>query len=189
MCCLHRFNKMSKVQFNKIRDVKTPYRANEHDAGTDFFVPNYNLNFLESLLMKNNNNNLHYEIKLDDNNDTQLYITIPPAEQIMIPSGIRVWIHDKSTFLQATNKSGVASKFHLDVMANTVDADYQGEVHINLCNNGNAPVTVQTGQKLVQFIQQYYIPTEWEQISTEEYNSIEESDRGDGMAGSTGILK
>jgi dUTPase len=42
----------------------------------------------------------------------------------MIPSGIKVWIHDKHTFLQATNKSGVASKLRLDVMANTVDADY-----------------------------------------------------------------
>jgi dUTPase len=50
----------------------------------------------------------------------------------MIPSGVKVWIMDKHTYLQATNKSGVASKFHLDVMANTIDADYQGEIHINL---------------------------------------------------------
>lgn len=180
---------MSKVDFNIIRDVKKPYRANKHDAGTDFFVPEYNLGFLEILIKKNNDNNLHYEIKVDEKENTQLYITIPPAEQIMIPSGIRVWIHDKNTYLQATNKSGVASKFHLDVMANTIDADYQGEVHINLCNNGNTPVTIQTGQKLVQFIHQYYIDTEWNQISTDDYNNIEESDRGDGMAGSTGILE
>ena len=42
-------------------------------------------------------------------------------------------------------------------MANTIDADYQGEVHINLCNNGNTDITVQTGQKLVQFIHQIYL--------------------------------
>jgi dUTP pyrophosphatase len=97
-------------------------------------------------LIKNNNNNLHYVIDKDNN---KMSITIPAGEQIMIPSGIKVWIHDKHTYLQATNKSGVASKLRLDVMANTVDADYQGEVHINLQNNGNEPVTIETGQKMV----------------------------------------
>lgn len=181
-------NQISKVQYTLVRDVKRPNRANKHDAGTDFFVPEYCTEFLELLIKKNNDNKLYYQIKTDDNGKLQLYITIPPAEQVMIPSGVKVWIMDKYTFLQATNKSGVASKYHLDVMANTVDADYQGEMHINLCNNGNVPVTIQTGQKLVQFIQQYYIPTEWEQISNEDYNKIGVSDRGDGMAGSTGIF-
>ena len=123
------------------------------------------------------------------NTDEQdLYITIPPGEQIMIPSGVKVWINDKQTYLQATNKSGVASKYHLDVMANTIDADYQGEVHINLCNNGNVDVIVKTGQKLVQFIHQIYLDTDWEEMSETEYNNIGKSDRGDGMAGSTGIF-
>ncbi len=173
-----------KVDFTKCRDVKTPNRANTHDAGTDFFVPNYNQQFLEDLIKKNNNNKLYYQL----NDDNTLSITIPSGEQVMIPSGIRVWIHDKNTYLQATNKSGVASKYHLDVMANTIDADYQGEVHINLCNNGNTDITIISGQKLVQFIHQIYIPTEWNEIPLIEYNNIEQSDRGDGMAGSTGIL-
>jgi len=84
------------------------------------------------LIKKNTGNKIFYKIENDD-----LFITIPAGEQVMIPSGIKVWINDKRTYLQATNKSGVASKYHLDVMANTIDADYQGEVHINLCNNGN----------------------------------------------------
>ena len=29
------------IEFTRIRDVKAPSRANSHDAGTDFFVPNY----------------------------------------------------------------------------------------------------------------------------------------------------
>lgn len=173
-----------KVDFTKCRDVKTPNRANAHDAGTDFFVPNYTQQFLEDLIKKNNSNKLYYQL----NDDNTLNITIPPGEQVMIPSGIHVWIHDKNTYLQATNKSGVASKYHLDVMANTIDADYQGEVHINLSNNGNTDITIISGQKLVQFIHQIYIPTEWNEISLNQYNNIEQSDRGTGMAGSTGIL-
>lgn len=184
---------MSKVYFTKVRDVKTPNRANQHDAGTDFFVPFYNQQFLEDLIKKNNQNKIFYTLKEDeskkedDSNKFTLYITIPAGEQIMIPSGIKVWITDKKTYLQATNKSGVASKYHLDVMANTIDADYQGEAHINLCNNGNTDIIIFTGQKLVQFIHQYYINTDWEFISESEYNKIETSDRGAGMAGSTGI--
>ena len=186
--CIHNIEDNNTVQFNLVRNVKAPRRANKHDAGTDFFVPEYSTEFLELLITKNNDNKLFYQIKKDNDGNTQLYVTIPPAEQIMIPSGVRVWILNKNTFLQATNKSGVASKYHLDVMANTVDADYQGEMHINLCNNGNVPVTIQTGQKLVQFIHQYYIPTDWQEISTDEYNSIGVSDRGTGMAGSTGTF-
>ena len=174
-----------KVEFTKVREVKTPNRANQHDAGTDFFVPEYSQEFLEILLIKNNNNNLHYVIDKDNN---KMSITIPAGEQIMIPSGIKVWIHDKHTYLQATNKSGVASKLRLDVMANTVDADYQGEVHINLQNNGNEPVTIEKEKKMVQFIHQIYIDTDWAEISVDEYNSIKTSDRGDGMAGSTGTF-
>ena len=68
------------------------------------------------------------------------------------------------------------------------DADYQGEVHINLCNNGNTDITVQTGQKLVQFIHQIYLDTDWVEMDEKEYDEIEASDRGDGMAGSTGTF-
>ena len=171
------------VQFTKCRNVKTPNRANKHDAGTDFFVPFYDQQFLEDLIIKNKGNKVFYELE-----DGDLNIIIPPGEQIMIPSGIKVWILDKRTYLQATNKSGVASKLHLDVMANTVDADYQGEVHINLSNNGNTDITIKTGQKLVQFIHQIYLDTEWEEIPLKNYNNISVSDRGDGMAGSTGTF-
>lgn len=135
------------------------------------------------MVKKNTGNKIFYKIENDD-----LFITIPSGEQVMIPSGIKVWINDKRTYLQATNKSGVASTYHLDVMANTIDADYQGEVHINLCNNGNTDITVQTGQKLVQFIHQIYLDTDWVEMDEKEYDEIEVSDRGDGMAGSTGTF-
>ena len=170
------------VQFTKCRNVKTPNRANYHDAGTDFFVPYYDQQFLEDLIIKNKGNKIFYNLE-----DGELYITIPAGEQVMIPSGIKVWIFDKRTYLQATNKSGVASKFHLDVMANTVDADYQGEVHINVHNVSDKSQVIEFGQKLVQAIHKEYRDTEWEEISNEEYDNIEPSKRGAGGFGSTGI--
>ena len=146
-----------KIQFTKIRDVKSPNRANLNDAGMDFYIPNYSEEFSNDLKAKNKANNLQY-------------------------------ILDKNTYLEANNKSGIASKYHLVVGASVVDADYQGEVHINLCNNGNTDITIKCGQKLVQFIHQIYLDTDWSEISTTEYNKIDPSDRGAGMAGSTGIF-
>lgn len=177
-----------KVEYTKIRQVKDPNRAHSTDAGTDFFIPEMSPEFVEVLKEKNKNNKLTYDVqyKLTNPPIYDCVIGIPPGEQIMIPSGIKVWIHDKQTYLQATNKSGVASQYHLDVMANTIDANYQGEVHINLCNNGNTTIFLQGGQKIVQFIHKQYIDTEWSEITNDEYNAIGVSDRGEGGFNSTG---
>ena len=68
-----------------------------------------------------------------------------------------------------------------------VDADYQGEVHLNMLNVGNADVELEGGMKIVQFIHKYYIDTDWEEIGVDEYNNLEKSDRGSGGFGSSGI--
>ena len=94
---------------------------------------------------------------------------------------------DKNTYLEANNKSGIASKYHLVVGASVVDADYQGEVHLNLINTGNTDVEVFSGMKIVQFIHKYYIHTDLEEISIDEYNSLKASDRGSGGFSSSGI--
>jgi dUTP pyrophosphatase len=175
-----------RIQFTKIRDVKSPCRANKHDAGTDFFIPEYTQSFFEDLLTKNRNNNLSYNDRFDEDGNKYLEITLAPHAQINIPSGIKVNIFDKNTYLDANNKSGVATKYRLVVGAKVVDADYQGEIHLNMINTSNEFVIIRTGQKIVQFIHKEYIDTDWMEITNDEYNSIETSDRGAGGFGSTG---
>ena len=70
----------TKVQFTRTRNVKMPNRANKHDAGTDFFVPYYNQEFLVDLIKKNTGNKIFYKIENDD-----LFITIPAGEKVMLP--------------------------------------------------------------------------------------------------------
>lgn len=179
----------TKIQFTKIRNVKSPARANSHDAGTDFFIPEYSEEFLKDLKAKNGLNKLEYILDGEDgdNSNYTLRIGIPAGEQVNIPSGIKVNILDKNTYLEANNKSGIASKYHLVVGASVVDADYQGEVHLNLLNVGNYRIELTSGMKIVQFIHKYYINTDWEEISTDEYNNLEVSDRGAGGFGSSGV--
>lgn len=178
-----------KIQFTKIRDVKSPNRANLNDAGMDFYIPNYSEEFLNDLKTKNIANKLQYILDGEDgeNSNYTLRIIIPAGEQINIPSGIKVNILDKNTYLEANNKSGIASKYHLVVGASVVDADYQGEVHLNLINTGNTDIEVFSGMKIVQFIHKYYIHTDLEEISVNEYNNLKVSDRGNGAFSSSGI--
>ena len=169
----------NKIRFTKIRDVKSPSR-NYGDAGSDFYVPEYNEEFIKDLLEKNKNNN----IEIDKENKT---ITIGSCSQILIPSGIKVDIIDKTTYLDFENKSGIATKKELLIGAQVIDSIYQGEVHINVHNVSNKPQTIEFGQKLAQAIHKEYRDTQWEEISNDEYDQIPESTRGAGGFGSTGV--
>ena len=138
------------------------------------------------MLEKNKNNKITYQPIIDEQGDEVLEMTLAPNAQINIPSGIKVNIFDKNTYLDANNKSGVATKYRLIVGAKVVDADYQGEVHLNLINTSDEYVSIRTGQKIVQFIHKEFINTEWEEITTDEYNSLDATDRGTGGFASTG---
>ena len=110
------------MKISKIRDVKTPTRANPTDAGIDFFVPN-----------------------------DQKPVVLNPGDSAFIPSGIKVNCPEAYALI-AFNKSGIAVKKSLHVGACVVDNGYQGEVHINLTNVGDCEQTIQPGDKIVQFV-------------------------------------
>lgn len=170
--------KNNKIRFTKIRDVKSPTR-NPGDAGNDFYVPEYSEEFAQVLKEKNKNN---YIKILDDHS-----IQIGPHSQIIVPSGIKVDIVDKMTYLDFENKSGIATKNELLIGAQVIDSIYQGEVHINVHNVSDKYQTISFGQKLAQAIHKEYRDTSWEEISNEEYDNIETSIRGEGGFGSTGV--
>ena len=146
---------MEELKFSKIRKVKSPLRANPTDAGIDFFIPE------------------DFGPKL-----------IHPSECVLIPSGIKANV-PKGHALIAFNKSGVASKKCLDKMAEVVDETYQGEIHINIINNGSNVQELNPGDKIIQFILipvSYAVPTECKLEDLYE----EKSSRGEGGFGSTG---
>lgn len=173
-----------RIQFTKIRDVKSPQRANTNDAGIDFFIPYYSEQFYDDLVKKNPG--VLFEMGIDEAESEIINIAVPPFGQVNIPSGIKVNIFDKNTYLDANNKSGVATKYKLDVGANVVDADYRGEIHLHFFNTSDSPVVIRSGQKIVQFIHKEYIKSDLIEISNDEYDSLEQTDRGEGGFASTG---
>ena len=147
------------IKIAKTRDVKTPVRANPFDAGMDFFIPN------------------------DYSGPTLLM----HGQSVLIPSGIKVEV-PVGRALVFENKSGVASKKKLDIMASVIDHAYAGEVHINLINNGMETIELHAGDKIAQAVM-YVIdcPVVMEVPEDELYQSIHvASARGEGGFGSTG---
>lgn len=175
---------MSKIVFTKVRNVKSPQQAYSYPAGTDLFVPFYSSSFRDDLVAKNPNSN-DYSLSISPNLDS-MTITVMPHGRINIPSGIKVDIEDKNTCLLVANKSGVASKKGLNHLAELIDADYHGEIHINMYNTGSDPVTITTGEKITQLMNLPIMYPVWQEMSEDEFSSnVSITSRGENGFGSS----
>jgi len=130
------------MKIQKIRNVKTPNRGTTKSAGIDFFIPKFDKDFIEILLDKNP--------KLFINLNEKTF-ELSSGERVLIPSGIKVDIPNNYVLI-AFNKSGISSKYGLDVLACVIDEDYTGEIHINLVNTSNYTITICEEQKIIQFL-------------------------------------
>lgn len=151
---------MKPLLFTKLRNVKSPNRANPGDAGIDFYIP-IDLTANELLQVGKSTdrpgvNQILYSNGLIDfyEKNDELYVSLHPMSRILIPSGIRVLIDPKESMLMAANKSGVATKDGLLYTAEIVDSPYTGEVHIGIFNatNTKKDLNLAAGKKIMQFI-------------------------------------
>jgi len=206
---------MSSLELLKIRNVKSPNRGTSHSAGIDFYMPEFDEDFLMEMFMKNKKvfyfmalNSLSIKdfetfvesVSLDITKDvligikllckqdnTEFYFELPALKDFLIPSGI------KTKFLNgvfiAFNKGGVATKQKLTVGACVDDEDFMGELFIHVVNSSDEPQRITLGNKLVQFLYMpinYDIPVIKENITSEEFY-VKVTDRGEGCLGSTSI--
>ena len=64
----------------------------------------------------------------------------------------------------------------------TIDADYRGEIGVILVNLSNKDFTIENGERVAQLIIAKHERAEWEEVET-----INETSRGAGGFGSTGV--
>lgn len=189
------------IQFIKTRDVKSPIRNAEENAGIDFYIPENNDDFIHDLAVKNPDvalvKNVALEpvtemLKITDANRSFVdeatgKIYVAPRKDILIPSGIKSKFPN-SLALVANNKSGIATKKKLVFGASVIDASYQGEWHLHLINTSDNYQEISCGTKVIQFIPHLISTDELEvlDLSPEEFYT-EKTSRGDGGFGSTGL--
>lgn len=110
-------------------------------------------------------------------------LVIKPGETHLIPTGIAIHIADPSMAATILPRSGLGHK-HGIVLGNLVgliDSDYQGQLFISCWNRGNTEFTIEMGDRIAQLV---VIPVI--QVSLNQVESFDESDRGAGGFGHSG---
>lgn len=106
-----------------------------------------------------------------------------PGERLLVPTGLILEI-PPGWEGQVRPRSGLALRHGLGVVnaPGTIDSDYRGEVAVILINLGDSPITLQRGDRIAQLVIAPVATVEWE-----EADSLDESERGTGGFGSTGM--
>lgn len=112
---------------------------------------------------------------------------IQPGEQRLIKTGISVSF-SPDYYLRIAPRSGLAYKNGIDVMAGVIDSSYRGEIGVILRNHSVATeedtgaFIINRGDRIAQMIP--------ERISQEHFifvSELDDSERGEGGFGSTGV--
>ena len=110
-------------------------------------------------------------------------VTLKPLERGIIKTGLYMAL-PPGFEAQVRPRSGLAAKFGISVLnaPGTIDADYRGEIGVILVNLSNENFTINDGDRIAQMIIARYVHTKWEEVSV-----LDETKRGKGGFGSTGI--
>jgi dUTP pyrophosphatase len=110
-------------------------------------------------------------------------IILNTGDYAMVPTGISIAL-PAGYECQVRPRSGLAAKNGVTVLnaPGTVDADYRGEIKAILINHGKQPFAIERGMRIAQLVIAKY-----EHISWEIKETLDETERGAGGFGSTGI--
>ena len=110
-------------------------------------------------------------------------IKIEPVKTSIIPTGISVSI-PKNFEIQIRSRSGLAAKSQISVLNSpgTIDADYRGELKVILVNLGNKTFVVERGTRIAQMVLCPIVKAKFKEV-----DNLEDTDRGVGGFGSTGL--
>ncbi|NOQ26007.1 MAG: dUTP diphosphatase [Bacteroidales bacterium] len=109
--------------------------------------------------------------------------TLKTLERILIPTGLFIEL-PVGYEAQVRPRSGLALKKGLSVLntPGTIDADYRGEIGVILINLSNEEVTIENGERICQMVIAKHEQAELIQVEV-----LNETDRGAGGFGSTGV--
>ena len=110
-------------------------------------------------------------------------LTLAPGKRALVRTGL-VMLLPPGHEAQVRPRSGLALKNGITVLnaPGTIDSGYRGEVGVILANLGDAEFQVKKGDKVAQIV---IAPVT--QAMVEEVDFIDETDRGTGGFGSTGV--
>jgi len=110
-------------------------------------------------------------------------IALKPLERIIIKTGLFIEL-PIGYEAQIRPRSGLAFKKGVTVLNSpgTVDADYRGEIGVILVNLSSEDFIIENGERIAQMV-----IAKHEQVQWSEVEELNESERGSGGFGSTGV--
>ncbi len=110
-------------------------------------------------------------------------ITIRPMERVLLGTGLFLEIPE-GVEAQVRPRSGLALKHGITVLntPGTIDADYRGEIKVLLINFGSNDFVVADGDRIAQMVFSRHESVAWQEVK-----SLDETIRGSGGYGSTGV--
>jgi dUTP pyrophosphatase len=110
-------------------------------------------------------------------------MTITAGAIAMVPTNLSIAL-PKGYECQVRSRSGLAAKngiFALNAPG-TIDSDYRGEIKVILANFGKENFEIKTGDRIAQLVIAQYEHIQWKEVS-----NLDETSRGEGGFGSTGV--
>lgn len=108
-------------------------------------------------------------------------VTICAGSHGIVGTGIAFRLPD-GAYGRVAPRSGLAAKRGIAVGAGVIDPDYTGEVSVVLFNHGKLDFEIKEGDRIAQLVLE-----RCETLPIRELESLEETDRGSGGFGSTGV--
>lgn len=109
-------------------------------------------------------------------------VTLLPGQRRTVPTGVRLRLSESIVGL-VRDRSGLAARFGVTVLAGVLDSDYRGEVGVVLLNTGPDAVAVPAGDRVAQLL---FVPVSHD-IAVEDSAVVTGGGvRGSGGFGSTG---
>lgn len=115
--------------------------------------------------------------------DIKEALTLHTLDRVLIPTGLYIEL-PAGYEAQIRTRSGLAIK-HGIVSLNspgTVDADYRGEIGVELINLSRDPYTIYPGERIAQMVVAKHETVEFKIV-----DSLSETERGKGGFGHTGV--
>lgn len=110
-------------------------------------------------------------------------ITLKSLERVLIPTGLHIALPDGYE-AQVRPRSGLAIKHGITCLntPGTIDADYRGEIGVELVNLSREDFTIQPGERIAQMI-----INKFEKVKFELVEELDKTERGEGGFGHTGL--
>ena len=110
---------------------------------------------------------------------------LAPGERALVPTGLTLGL-PPGWEGQVRPRSGLAVKYGVTVLnaPGTIDSDYRGELRVLLINLGQAPFSIERGDRIAQLVLSPVVQGQWEEVT--DLAALSSSERGAGGFGSTG---